>query len=185
MNYVGLDISMRSTGFVVIDHDGIVLRHEVIGKTPKERPCMTIEQRIRYYVEVGNTIRSAIVPFGEELDIGVEGYSMHGKGDLTIAPELGGIVRLELLGFGRIHEIPPAALKKFATGKGNAPKDSVMLNVYKRWGVDFGDNNLADAYVLARIALHLHQFDRGGLTVPQKEVLLKLGGHGGPDAKAG
>lgn len=49
-------------------------------------------------------------------------------------------------------KVPPATLKKFATGKGNARKPEVIVSVYKKWGQELIDDNLADAYVLARMA---------------------------------
>ncbi len=49
--------------------------------------------------------------------------------------------------------IAPGTLKKFVTGDGRAKKDLMLLKVYKKWGVEFSDDNLADAYGLARHAL--------------------------------
>ena len=48
--------------------------------------------------------------------------------------------------------IPPMTLKKYATGKGNSKKQEMLLQMYKRWGVEFNDDNAADAYALARLA---------------------------------
>ena len=49
--------------------------------------------------------------------------------------------------------ITPGTLKKFVTGKGQCKKDLILLKVYKKWGEEFDDNNLADAYSLARMAI--------------------------------
>lgn len=49
-------------------------------------------------------------------------------------------------------QIPPMTLKKYATGKGNAKKQEMMLQIYKRWDVELNDDNAADAYALARLA---------------------------------
>ena len=49
--------------------------------------------------------------------------------------------------------IAPGTLKKFVTGKGNSKKDLMLLKTYKKWGVEFEDDNLCDAYGLARMAL--------------------------------
>ena len=49
--------------------------------------------------------------------------------------------------------IPPTTLKKFAAGNGKAKKELMLLNIYKKWNMEFEDNNLADAYALARYAL--------------------------------
>lgn len=48
--------------------------------------------------------------------------------------------------------VPPPSAKKYATDRGNAKKAEVMLAVYKKWKVEFTDDNMADSYVLARIA---------------------------------
>lgn len=49
-------------------------------------------------------------------------------------------------------QIPPMTLKKYATGKGTAKKQEMLLQIYKRWGIEFNDDNAADAYSLARLA---------------------------------
>jgi crossover junction endodeoxyribonuclease RuvC len=42
-------------------------------------------------------------------------------------------------------------LKKYAAGKGNAKKQEMLLQIYKRWGIEFNDDNAADSYALARL----------------------------------
>ena len=49
-------------------------------------------------------------------------------------------------------QIPPMTLKKYATGKGTAKKQEMLMQIYKRWGVEFNDDNAADSYALARLA---------------------------------
>lgn len=49
-------------------------------------------------------------------------------------------------------QVPPMTLKKYATGKGTAKKQEMLLQIYKRWSVEFNDDNAADAYALARLA---------------------------------
>ena len=48
-------------------------------------------------------------------------------------------------------KVPPMTLKKYASGKGNAKKQEMLLQIYKRWGVEFNDDNAADSYALARL----------------------------------
>lgn len=48
--------------------------------------------------------------------------------------------------------VPPLTLKKYATGKGTSKKQEMLLQIYKRWGVEFNDDNAADAYALARLS---------------------------------
>jgi Holliday junction resolvasome RuvABC endonuclease subunit len=49
-------------------------------------------------------------------------------------------------------QIPPMTLKKYASGKGTSKKQEMLLQIYKRYGVEFNDDNAADAYALARLA---------------------------------
>lgn len=49
-------------------------------------------------------------------------------------------------------QVPPMTLKKYVAGKGNAKKQEMLLQTYKRWGIELNDDNAADAYGLARLA---------------------------------
>jgi Holliday junction resolvasome RuvABC endonuclease subunit len=49
-------------------------------------------------------------------------------------------------------QIPPMTLKKYAAGKGNAKKQEMLMQIYKRWGIEFNNDNAADSYALARLA---------------------------------
>lgn len=53
--------------------------------------------------------------------------------------------------------VPPMTLKKYAAGKGNAKKQEMLLQMYKRWSIEFNDDNAADSYALARLAAGIHQ----------------------------
>jgi Holliday junction resolvasome RuvABC endonuclease subunit len=55
--------------------------------------------------------------------------------------------------------VPPPLVKKFATGRGNAKKNEVMLAVYKKWKVEYSDDNMADSYVIAQIACGRYNHD--------------------------
>jgi len=56
--------------------------------------------------------------------------------------------------------IAPGTLKKFVTGSGAAKKEQMLLHVYKRWGVEFKTNDLADAFSLAQLALEEYKSDK-------------------------
>jgi crossover junction endodeoxyribonuclease RuvC len=83
----------------------------------------------------------------------IEGYGYANKYSLATLVEVGTAIRLALHAHGCEYvEIAPSALKKFATGKGNSKKEQIMLAVFKKWGFDPETNNIADAYVLAKMA---------------------------------
>lgn len=56
-------------------------------------------------------------------------------------------------------QIPPMTLKKFATGKGTSKKQEMLMQIYKRWGIEFNDDNAADSYALARLAGKIFEGD--------------------------
>lgn len=69
----------------------------------------------------------------------------------------------------------PNQLKKFVTGSHQAKKELMLLHVYKRYGVEFSINDLADAYGLAQIArAYVGAEDK--LLKPQQEVIAALKG---------
>lgn len=52
-------------------------------------------------------------------------------------------------------QVPPMTVKKYAAGKGNAKKQEMLMQIYKRYSVEFNDDNAADSYAIARIAAGL------------------------------
>jgi Holliday junction resolvasome RuvABC endonuclease subunit len=93
-------------------------------------------------------------------DIAMEGTVLQSQAALVLG-ELAATVKLTLFTyFDDIPEsflrtplqIPPMTLKKYAAGKGNAKKQEMLMQIYKRWGLEFNDDNAADAYALARLA---------------------------------
>jgi Holliday junction resolvasome RuvABC endonuclease subunit len=43
-------------------------------------------------------------------------------------------------------------IKKFITGTGTAKKELMLLKVYKKFGEEFQDNNICDAFCLGKLA---------------------------------
>ena len=91
----------------------------------------------------------------EVTDIAMEGTVLASHAALVLG-ELSATIRLalydhydDLLRFPL--KVPPMTLKKYAAGKGNAKKQEMLLQIYKRWGIEFNDDNAADSYALARL----------------------------------
>jgi len=104
-------------------------------------------------------------------DVAMEGTVLASNSALVLG-ELAATVKLELFDFFRDRtgnpsrfplQIPPMTLKKYATGKGNAKKQEMLLQIYKRWHIEFNDDNAADAYSLARLAADAYQGAEGDL----------------------
>jgi crossover junction endodeoxyribonuclease RuvC len=87
-----------------------------------------------------------------------EGYAFGAKGDaVTGLAELRGVCQYAMWCWAALTmTVPPANLKQYATGKGNASKEEVLLAVERRYGhlATIGNNNEADALVLVAMALH-------------------------------
>lgn len=101
----------------------------------------------------------------EVVDIAMEGTVLASQSALVLG-ELAATVKLTILGYYELEEItwhlraplqiPPMTLKKYATGKGTAKKQEMLMQIYKRWGVEFNDDNAADSYALAKLAAGIH-----------------------------
>jgi hypothetical protein len=60
-------------------------------------------------------------------------------------------------------------VKKYVTGKGTGvQKNQMLLQVYKKWDVEFDDDNAADSYGIARIVSGRNE------TAYEKEIINKL-----------
>ncbi len=105
-------------------------------------------------------------------DIAMEDYAYAGMGKVFHLGELGGMVKLVCKDAGYYPMlVPPTSLKKYVTGKGTGvQKAQMLLYIYKKWGVEFTDDNAADSYALARLVAGMH-----GLAY-EKEVYDKLQG---------
>lgn len=179
MLIIGIDPSLTSTGIVVLRGNKVEL-----AVTTKNKPALGTIERVRLIYE-------RIVDIQENLSDGekwqapdlivIEGFSYGSKGRSVFdIAYLGWRIREDLERLKEQDnipwlEVPPSQLKKFATGQGNANKEIILQQVYKRWGVEFSDNNQADAYVLAQIG-RAYLGDTEGLTAFQQEVIANLKG---------
>lgn len=120
-------------------------------------------------VDIKNTLNWLI---GESVivDVAIEGTVVRSP-SASVLGELSGVIKAYLYETHSLFplQVPPMSLKKFVTGKGNGvQKNQMLLHVYKKWGIEFSDDNAADAYSLARFVL-------GGHTLAyEKEVHTKI-----------
>ena len=161
MRVVGIDLSLACTGLVSIDESGNVDSFAV--KTKPQRQ----EKRL---IHITGSILSFLVKPKPDLIV-IEDYAFMANGQITKLAELGGVVKTSLFSCDyNFITIAPSRVKKFACAKGNAKKDQVRLEVYKRWGFEAKTNDEVDAYALARIGLAVLGLD-DKLTKAQQEVV--------------
>lgn len=150
MNFVGLDVSFN-TGLIILSEQSTVLNEKLISCPSSE--C--IESRILFITDKILKEMQDYTPFS----IALEGLSFASSGRSTL--DLAGLnfyVRLKFYtsSFNYII-VPPNTLKKFITGSGKCKKNLMLLKVYKKFGVEFSDDNLCDAYALAKYCEKLYR----------------------------
>lgn len=154
---LGLDLSLTATGYAYND--------EVVGVwRVKSRGAQRLVD-----------IREVVANVAYQVDVVVlEGYSYASANQAHQIGELGGVIRAWLF---EQHvpfvEVPPAVLKKFATGRGNADKDQVLAAAIRRFGFEGENNNAADAWLLRYMGLTAYSAG-GPETEYQREALAKV-----------
>lgn len=165
MRIIGLDLSLTRTGYVLPD-----------GTTSVIVPPKGAERGMPRLRWIRDSILSRARMSRVDLVV-IEGYAMgmgreahnHAMG------ELGGVVRLSLFEAGiSFVDVPPAVLKKYATGKGNANKELVLVEAVKRLGFQGSDNNEADALWLWHMAHDRFDGVRSYVPATNREALGKV-----------
>jgi len=149
---IGIDPSLTGTAVCVMAKDGSYHMQSFTST-----PAPTLASRFQRYRQLVENV-TEFLPSGPQL-IAIEGYSFMSQGGKQLDRiEYGGQLRYHLLNLQHVRrdglpiEIPPASLKKFVADKGNAKKPDMRMAVYKRWKIDFANDDECDAYGLARMA---------------------------------
>jgi crossover junction endodeoxyribonuclease RuvC len=147
--FVGIDPSLTATGVIVLDKKGDIVERGLISTKNNK----TTEERI---IDISKAIMMILVKY-EDIIVYIEGLSNNSFGKTSSILELSALnffLRIFFLQNAiKYKVIEPTKLKKFVTDKGNAKKELMLLKVYKRWNVEFEDNNLCDAYALSRYSI--------------------------------
>lgn len=172
MKAIGLDLSLTGTGVCVLSEDDVVLetiRSKPCGDTPSDelRRLQGIISKIEGFLDEHEGVSIAAI----------EGLAYSAR-NTTALVQLAG---LNYLTRDMLHRrgitfviVQPSSLKKYITGKGNAQKDHIMLEIYKNFGITILDNNQSDAYALAHCAAAFSGEELHKLTAPQKDVVKLL-----------
>lgn len=128
---VGLDLSLTATGVCAAD-----------GSTYTINPASKGDERL---VEISAAV--AVHTRAADLVV-IEDAVVRSSAAVAIGM-VHGITRLILrTKYTRYVLIPPASLKRFATGKGNAGKPEMAVALFKRAGEELPDDNQVDAWWL-------------------------------------
>lgn len=155
--YVGIDLSLTSSGVAVYDPQmtvpgGVAATHCIKTKAPVPGYDSKLD---RFW----SITRQIIGTFGhDDVHVFLEGPSYGSAGQATHDMAGNWWLLYEALTYDgcKITVIPPAVVKMYATGKGNASKDAVLAAAIKRYpDVDIPGNDIADAVILLAIGCRL------------------------------
>lgn len=163
MRFCGIDPSTK-TGLVVLDMNGeVVLAEEIKADTTHDPARM---------IEIMKIIQYHLNPETDKVII--EGFAFGARGKaVDFQYGLGWIIRAMLYEnkFSYV-EATPSQVKKFASNKGNAKKDDLVLPIYKKWGFESYSDNIRDALVMAKMAYYM--YNPSGLLQYEIDVLKKM-----------
>jgi crossover junction endodeoxyribonuclease RuvC len=152
---IGLDLSLTCTGVAVITAGQV----HVQRATSTGRADATLAERGERLRELSRRIVGVRHTMLTVPDLWViEGPSLGQtrQGGQHDRAGLWWLVVATLQGIGhRVAEVSPAQRAKYATGKGNASKDTVLAAAIRRYPMaDIAGNDTADAVILAAMGAH-------------------------------
>lgn len=164
MSFLGLDPSTR-TGWCLLHGDGTYTAGETYF-----RDRQGMDRALAFSDWLAQFLQA------NEVDtITIEGYGFANAHTLVPLVEIGTMFRMVArLSEVPYVEIPPTVLKKFCTGTGNAKKEVIIREVFRKWGFEAKTNNEADAFVLAHIGRARAMGAAGGYTKLQLDSLKNL-----------
>lgn len=164
--YIGIDQSYSGFAITSIVADGRYYTEVYEGQGRGVTRLADIQRFLGNYLEWSH----------EQIqDAAMEGYA-YGSQMANMAGELGGMVKLDMLFWFQENNaarypliVVPSQVKKYVTGKGQGvQKNQILMQTYKKWNVEFDNDNAADSYALARIACGLGELSY------EREILDKL-----------
>lgn len=170
---VAIDLSLTGTGLAFPGPDGVVVT--TVGE---KDTSPGIEDFLDRVDRLGFRIMTAAQVVTGDLII-IEGLSLHSKSSSLdrIFASWWLVVKQLIAVTGRAPVVvTPQQRAQYATGKGNSPKDSVLLAAARRYPeVDIQNNNEADALVLYAMAQrHLGQALEQSLPLDHLKVMANV-----------
>lgn len=148
--FVGLDQSYGAFGITVLGSDNSYLTTVAKFEGKGAERLSTIQAHVILTLKKASKV-------GTVKDVAMEGYAFGREFGVAQSGELGGAVKLALYSCENIGKgtspiiVQPSTLKKYVTGRAVAKKNEILLHTFKKWGVEFPDDNAADSFGLAHI----------------------------------
>ena len=139
--YIGIDQSF--TGFAITAYDEYSEYYTSVYKSKL--------RGVDRLLDIQSHMREQLHDFRIK-DVAIEGYAF-GSQMSNMLGELGGMVKMTLKDDFGIYPliVPPTTLKKYVSGKGNIQKNQMLMHGFKKWGIEFDDDNALDSFALAHL----------------------------------
>jgi Holliday junction resolvasome RuvABC endonuclease subunit len=162
---LGLDLSLTATGIATWDGQPLSTLRTVAAEGDKRLRRIMVTVRAEAYDHVADEpIELAVI---EDLPTHAHSAGITGM--------VHGAVRVALMERGVPYAlVPPATLKKYATGRGNATKPDMRMALYQRTGLDIRDDNQVDAWWLRAAGLDHLGHPLVALPAAQRAALAKV-----------
>lgn len=151
--FIGIDPSLKGNAVVIINKDGNIIQDHLISTDTEcylnpEQRILDIFSQLDYITETPGLVK-----------IYIEGLAYSTTSSTLF--ERCGLLYMLITTFFKMDipysVIPPPQLKKWHTTDGRAKKDLMMCVAKCKWGIDFKDDNICDAYCLAMMAREDHK----------------------------
>lgn len=165
MKIMGIDPGCGTTA--------LVLNENGRGSMPMRAVEIKVDKGNGTGIERSEVIAQRVVEYAEEWEpdaFMIEGYAYARSNGMVANVECGTMIRHMIrMWFWSRFKVPtnvpgeftcistrlrvatPNQVKQIATGKGQCPKDQVILGIYKRWGFECPTEHIADAYALSQL----------------------------------
>lgn len=162
--FMGLDLSLTSTGIGILTADGFISIRLQPGETLRGIP------RVKWIMD---QVAKLVIEHAPAA-IMIEGYAMGAKTHAHSLGELGGVVKLGIGMMGiPLFVAAPGSWKKALTGNGSALKGKVILELFKRYALEISQDDQADGAALAIVCAMLAE-SWSALTKLQMDGLRKI-----------
>lgn len=156
MSYLGLDLSLSSTGFFLLKDDGTNKNFEICT-SPDKYPSLILRVKA-----IAEKIVKEIEGENVELVLMEDYYVGQFAGPVIGLAALGTIVRDRLLSNGYSYvTATPGQIKKFESGSGASKKGNMVKNVFKNHNFDTSSDNIADACAAAYFCKGFNEWKNG------------------------
>jgi hypothetical protein len=158
MLFIGMDLSLSNCGLVVLDYNGKV---QLLKSIKTEEIGQSVEKRFERCYNQINQFKETLLKYDlNDSIIAIESYALQAVGRITSLVESGTLIRdfiYKNYDNCKILEVAPVSAKKFLLGSGKSDsginkKAKIIMEIYKQFGLEIGDDNIADAFVLSNIA---------------------------------